>query len=465
MHYVSTRGAAPKADFETVLLQGLAPDGGLYVPESWPQISTEQIAEFAGKPYADVAYEVMAPFVGDALDELTFRRLISAAYDRFDHDCVVPLSQIGPGQWLLELFHGPTFAFKDVALQLLGQLFDHILEKRDQTVTIVGATSGDTGSAAIEAMRGKDRIRTFILHPKGRTSDIQRRQMTTVLDDNVHNIAIEGTFDDCQALVKDMFNDPGFRSHCNLSGVNSINWARVMAQVVYYFTSAVALGAPFRPIAYSVPTGNFGDIFAGYVAKQMGLSISLLRIATNQNDILARTLETGRYEVQGVEPSLSPSMDIQVSSNFERLLFDAEDRDGDKIVHSMNRLKQSGAFDLSKAAHEKIAQHFDAIRSSEEDTLGTIATIHKETGEVIDPHTAVGVAAAKAESDKIAPGTPVITLATAHAAKFGAAVEQATGMAPVLPARLAAVADAEERYDVLPHDLGAVQAYVKERLT
>lgn len=461
MKYVSTRGEAPALGFEEALLTGLARDGGLYVPETWPTLSEAQIAGFAGKSYAEVAYEVMTPFIGEAIPEADLRAMIEQAYATFDHDAVAPLRQIKDNDWVLELFHGPTLAFKDVAMQILARLFDHALKSRGQRLTIVGATSGDTGSAAIEAFRGRDTIDIFILHPKGRVSEVQRRQMTTVLDDNVHNIAIEGSFDDCQALVKAMFNDMAFRDEVSLAGVNSINWGRVMAQIVYYMTAAVALGAPAREVSFSVPTGNFGDIFAGYVARQMGLPIAQLLVATNVNDILARALNEGRYDVGTVVPTISPSMDIQVSSNFERLLFDIHDRDGAEVTRLMQQLQQSGGFGIREEALAKARALFAADRSDEARTKATMQASFEGTGTLIDPHTAVGVAVA--EMHRGDPAIPMVTLSTAHPAKFPAAVEEACGQFPGLPSHMADLFDREERLASAGNDLDEVEAFIRAR--
>lgn len=459
--YVSTRGLAPELEFEDALLTGLARDGGLYVPVQWPQLSERKIKALAGLSYEEIAFRVMRPYIGDSIGDADLQEMITAAYGAFRHRTVVPLRQIAPNDWLLELFHGPTLAFKDVAMQILARLFDHVLEKKGRRITVVGATSGDTGSAAIEAFRGRDATDIFILHPKGRVSEVQRRQMTTVLDANVHNIAIEGSFDDCQALVKAMFNDLAFRDEVSLAGVNSINWGRVMAQIVYFFTSAVALGAPARPIAFSVPTGNFGDIFAGYAAARMGLPVAKLIVATNVNDILARTLETARYEVGAVVPTISPSMDIQVSSNFERLLFDAYGRDGAAVTRLMQSLGQSGAFEIDAVRHEAIRAQFGAARIDENETKATISRLRDETGELVDPHSAVGLAAAaKLRGDA---SVPMVTLATAHPAKFPDAVKAATGIHPELPPAMADLFTREERLAALPNDLGAVQAFIRER--
>ncbi len=462
MNYISTRGEAAGLGFEDVLLNGLARDGGLYVPQDWPVFSAAQIAGFSGLSYTEVACRVIAPFVSGALEPAELKSMVKTAYAAFDHKAVTPLTQLDSGLWLLELFHGPTLAFKDVAMQLLGPLFDHALKRRKMRVTIVGATSGDTGSAAIEAMRGRDAVDIFILHPHGRTSEVQRRQMTTVLDANVHNLAIEGTFDDCQALVKAMFADSDFRDSVHMAGVNSINWARVMAQVVYYFYAGVALGAPHRPVSFSVPTGNFGDVLAGYVAQRMGLPMGRLVIATNVNDILVRALKTGRYETGAVTPTASPSMDIQVSSNFERLLFDATGRDAAAVRALMAGLDQSGGFSIPEAALGRIRARFDAVRVNEVETSKTIASLYAQTGLKIDPHTAVGVTAA-VEARRAHPEIPMVCLATAHPAKFEKVMAEATGERAPLPAHLADLMEREERYDVLPNDRMKVQATIQER--
>ncbi len=463
MKYISTRGEASQRDFEDVLLTGLADDGGLYVPSVWPSFSEKDIRALAGRPYVDVACRVMAPFVAGSLKEDELADMVSRAYGGFTHPAVTPLRQLDARHWLLELFHGPTLAFKDVAMQLLGPLFDHALTRRGARVTIVGATSGDTGSAAIEAMRGRSAVDIFILHPHGRTSEVQRRQMTTVADENVHNLAIEGTFDDCQALLKAMFNDAAFRAAVHMAGVNSINWARVMAQVVYYFYAGVALGAPDRPVVFSVPTGNFGDILAGYVAGRMGLPIERLVIATNVNDILVRALTTGRYETSKVIPTTSPSMDIQVSSNFERLLFDAYDRQPGAIRTLMSRLHQSGAFDIAPAALAWIRERFDAVRVDEAAMAETLSRVHAETGQLVDPHSAIGIAAAREHARRHpSSSAPMISLATAHPAKFPEAVARITGQQAELPPHLADLMTREERFSVLPNDLAKVQAYIRE---
>lgn len=416
MRYVSTRGRAPVLTFDDVLLAGLARDGGLYLPESWPQLSAVDLRALAGLPYADLAARVMRPFVAGSAVEERFETLVAEAYASFTHAAVTPLKQLDADQWLLELFHGPTLAFKDVALQLLGRLFDAVLTARGERVTVVGATSGDTGSAAIEACRDRERIDIFILHPKGRTSEVQRRQMTTVPSANVHNIAIDGTFDDCQGLVKALFADEGFRDEVGLAAVNSINWARVMAQIVYYIAAAVALGAPDRRLAFTVPTGNFGNVFAGYAARRMGLPVEHFVVASNRNDILTRFFASGAMEAGEVFPTLSPSMDIQVSSNFERLLFDLYDGDGAEVTRLLDRFRQSGRFEIDPARWRRAQELFEGFRLDDEGTLAEMARCRQASGELIDPHTAVATAAARAA--RRAPGVAMVTLSTAHPAKF-----------------------------------------------
>ncbi len=460
MRYVSTRGEAPVLSFGEAMLTGLARDGGLYVPETIPTLSADEIASLGGVSYEEAAFRVMRPFVGDTFTDAEFRKAIDAAYKGFGHTARAPLVQLAPNHFLLELFHGPTLAFKDFAMQLIGQLFQIALAREGKRVTIVGATSGDTGSAAIEAFRGLDNVDVFILFPEGRVSDVQRRQMTTPSEQNVHALALKGDFDDCQARLKDMFNHFEFRDSVGLAGVNSINWARVLAQVVYYFTSAVSLGAPHRKVSFTVPTGNFGDIFAGYIAKRMGLPIDKLVVATNQNDILHRCLTTGQYETTGVKPSISPSMDIQVSSNFERALFDAYGRDGKAIAQLMSELSEQGGFNVSQGALETLRDLYDSGRVSEEQTLATIARMHKTTGELLCPHSAVGVAVAEAKRDA---AVPMITLATAHPAKFPDAVENAAGIRPGLPERMADLFSRPERVTSVPNDLAQLEAVVHER--
>jgi threonine synthase len=458
--YVSTRGEAPELGFTDVLLAGLARDGGLYIPQSWPSFTKEEIASFAGQRYADVAYKVIAPFVGNAFAPDELKSMIDEAYATFSHPAVVPLVQTGGNDFVLELFHGPTLAFKDVAMQLLGRLMDAALKQRARRATIVAATSGDTGGAAMEAFRTCERTDVFVLYPHGRVSDVQRRQMTTVDGQNIHAIAVEGSFDDCQNLVKAMFNDHAFRDGMALAAVNSINWARIVAQITYFFTAGVALGAPHRPVSFVVPTGNFGDIFAGWVAKRMGLPIERLVVATNANDILTRTLETGRYDIQGVEPTTSPSMDIQISSNFERLLFEVQGRDASAVRRQMDQLKQSGAFEVDKDVLADIRAEFDAARADNTETATTIANTLKMSGYLLDPHTAVAVCAgSKVGLDG---KTPRVFLGTAHPAKFPDAVEAATGHRPMVPEHMTDMFSKNERFKVLPNDLGAVQAYVRE---
>ena len=460
--YISTRGQAPALGFEDVLLAGLARDGGLYVPETWPQFSADDIRAMKDLSYPDLALKVMTPFIGDAIPAADLKALVEDAYATFDAPDVLPLKQTGDDEYLLELFHGPTLAFKDVAMQVLGRFFDYMLKKRGQRITIVGATSGDTGSAAIEACRDKDAIDIFMLHPKGRVSPVQEAQMTSVQAANVHNIAIEGTFDDCQDRVKDLFNDGDFRDRFNLSAVNSINWARVMAQIVYYFWAAVKLGAPDKPVAFSVPTGNFGNVFAGYGAMQMGLPISKLVVGSNANDILARFFASGAMEMAGVVPTTSPSMDIQVSSNFERLLFDLVDRDGAACARVLTDFRKTGRFEVSAEQLARARKVFAGARFDDDATKAVIKQVHEQTGELIDPHSAVGVGAARecrGETD-----APMVILATAHPAKFPDAVEDATGLRPALPARLADLLDRPKRCQTLANDLDQLKRTIETTL-
>ncbi|MFM9938893.1 MAG: threonine synthase [Hyphomicrobiaceae bacterium] len=458
MKYVSTRGKAPALGFEDVLLTGLARDGGLYVPQAWPVLAQHDIATLAGQPYEAVAFAIMRPFIGGEIRDEALKTMIGEAYGTFRHRAVTPLVQTGPSDWLLELFHGPTLAFKDVAMQVLARLMDLTLGRRGQRATIIGATSGDTGGAAIEAFRGREAIDIFILYPQGRVSEVQRRQMTTPVEANVHAIAIDGTFDDCQNLVKAMFNDLALRDRLQLAGVNSINWARIMAQIVYYFSAGVALGAPDRSLCFCVPTGNFGDIFAGYAAMNMGLPIERLVIATNVNDILVRTLETGRYSPRGTTPTLSPSMDIQISSNFERLLFELAERSPQRVADHMAALAGDGGFTLNQGERASLAQTFQAVRVGEAETLATIARVHRETGLVIDPHTAVGAAAAAQVARD--PKLPIVTLATAHPAKFPDAIRTALGAPPPVPAIVAEQARAPERVTLLGNSLADVARHI-----
>jgi len=459
LRYVSTRGGAPALAFDDVLLTGLAPDGGLYVPDGWPVWRSAEIAGLEGLSYADTAIRVMTPFLGGRIPPASFRAMVEDTYRQFDDPAVAPLRDLGDGQYLLELFHGPTLAFKDFALQLVGRLFDHVLRVRGERVTIVGATSGDTGSAAIEACRDRERIRIFILHPKGRVSEVQRRQMTTVDASNVHNIALDGTFDDCQDLVKAMFADDPFRREIGLSAVNSINWARVMAQIVYYAFAAVRLGAPDRAVSFAVPTGNFGNVYAGYVAHRCGLPIERLIVGSNRNDILTRFFEFGRLESAAVVPTLSPSMDIQVSSNFERLVFELYDRDGERVARLMREFRASGALAFDEDRWRRARALFRGHRLDDERTVREIARVHTESGITIDPHTAVGLAAARAARPEVE--GPIVTLATAHPAKFPDAVEKATGTRPPLPDRLADLLARAERMTELPNDLKTVQDHIR----
>ncbi|WP_134727122.1 threonine synthase [Paracoccus luteus] len=461
MQYISTRGAAPVLPFAETMLTGLARDGGLYVPETVPVLTPAEIAALEGASYEEAAFRVMQPFVAESFSETELREAIRRAYQGFGHPARAPLVQLAPGHHLLELFHGPTLAFKDFAMQLIGQLFQIALAREGRRITIVGATSGDTGSAAIEAFRGLPNVDVFILYPHGRVSEVQRRQMTTPDEANVHALAISGTFDDAQARLKDLFNDHDFRDGVGLAGVNSINWARVLAQVVYYFTAAVSLGAPHRAVSFTVPTGNFGDIFAGSIARRMGLPIDRLVVATNQNDILDRALRTGEYSVGRVEPSMSPSMDIQVSSNFERALFAAYGGDGRAVAQLMEELK-SGAFTISQGALDQLRDEFASGRVSEAETLATIARVRAQTGQVVCPHTAVGIEVA--DRNRV-PGTPMITLATAHPAKFPDAVEQAIGIRPALPPHMARLGELPERVTRVENDSAALKSLILERRT
>ena len=460
MRYVSTRGGVGPCSFEEALFAGLAGDGGLYLPERWPRVEREEIAAFQGASYQEIAARVLAPFVGDDLGEAELGDLIARAYAGFDHVAIAPLRQLGPNEWLLELFHGPTLAFKDIALQLLGLLFEHFLARRERAITIVGATSGDTGSAAIQACAGRARMTIVILHPRGRISEVQRRQMTTVTAENAHNIAIEGTFDDCQALVKAMFADSAFRSRLNLAAINSINWGRIMAQAVYYMSAALALGGPWRRISFAVPTGNFGDVYAGYVAHRMGLPIDQLIVATNRNDILARFFASGTYSAGEVAPTMSPSMDIQVASNFERLLYDLCARDGAEVARLLGKFAAHSSLKVSGDALGRARELFDAARVDEDATVSTMAEVLGTTGQLLDPHTAVGIRAGRAR--RLDPKIPLIALATAHPAKFPDAVAKATGIQPELPERVADLFERPERCTVLSNDLAAVQRHIQE---
>ncbi len=460
MKYISTRGQAPELTFEEAMLTGLARDGGLYLPAEIPVMSQDEIAALAGLPYEEIAFRVMWPYVSGSFAEDEFKAIIARAYEGFGHDARAPLKQLNENHFLLELFHGPTLAFKDFAMQLIGQLFQVALKRRGDRVTIVGATSGDTGSAAIEAFRGLDAVDVFILFPHGRVSEVQRRQMTTPADSNVHALAVDGDFDDCQAALKDMFNDFDFRDGVKLAGVNSINFARVLAQIVYYFSAAVSLGAPHRKVSFTVPTGNFGDIFAGYLAKRMGLPIDRLVVATNQNDILHRCLSGEGYFKGDTIPSISPSMDIQVSSNFERALYYAYGEDGAAVAQLMDELK-TGGFNVSQGAMEALRESFDSGRVSEDETLATIKNTLSHSAELVCPHTAVGI---KVAEEHRTADVPMITLATAHPAKFPAAVEKASGVHPPLPSRMSDLYERPERVTRITNDLGALEDHIRRHI-
>jgi threonine synthase len=463
LKYVSTRGKAPVLPFDDVLLAGLADDGGLYVPATWPRFSRADIRALRGLPYSELVTRVMLPYVAGSVATNDFEKIVAEAYKGFDHIAVAPLKQIGADQWLLELFHGPTLSFKDYALQVVGRLFDHVLTKRGKRVTIVGATSGDTGSAAIHACADREAIEVFILHPKGRVSDVQRRQMTTVAASNVHNVAIEGTFDDCQDLVKSLFNDHAFRDAHQVAAVNSINWARIMVQISYYFAAAAALGAPERPFAFSVPTGNFGNVFSAYAARHMGLGIERLIVATNANDILARFLASGRMKMEAVAPTISPSMDIQISSNFERLLFDYYDRDGHSLAPVMEEFRDKGDVSVGDTRWRHISELFLGHRMDDEAIRAEIRHHYAATGEALDPHSAIGVAAARSLANKVN-GATVVSVATAHPAKFPDAVEAAIGTRPAMPPSLAALFDKKELCQTLPNDAKLLKSYITHRL-
>ena len=456
--YISTRGEAPVLNFEQVVLAGLASDGGLYVPDQIPQLPTDELRRFKQLSYADLACEIIPRFADDSVDAAALKKIIHESYREFRHPDVAPLKKLDDTTSILELFHGPTLAFKDFALQFLGRLLDHILSKKNQKVVVIGATSGDTGSAAIAGCRGRGNMEIFILHPHERVSNVQRRQMTTVTDRNIHNLAICGTFDDCQDIVKALFNDHAFREKHHLTAVNSINWARILAQVVYYFYAAFKLGAPEKTVSFSVPTGNFGDIYAGYIAKRMGLEVEQLIIATNRNDILARTLETGTYGMEGVVPTISPSMDIQISSNFERLLFDLYARDGSAIREMMTRFRADKKLTLSPQALERLRADFSAGRASDEETSFAINAVYQKHGELLDPHTAIGYVVG--ERGRVSKQTPLGVLATAHPAKFPAAVKAASGVDPALPPHMSDLFDRQERFDVLENSTKAAADYI-----
>jgi threonine synthase len=456
LRYLSTRGEPAALAFDDVLLAGLARDGGLYVPETWPQFSAAEWRALRGKRYHEIAFAVLKPYVGGAIPDADLARLTREAYANFTHQAVAPLKQLDANLWALELFHGPTLAFKDYALQLVGKLFDYVLAKKGQRITIVGATSGDTGPAGIAAVAGSQHIDIVVLHPNGRTSPVQRRQMTTVLDPNVHNVALEGTFDDCQDLVKALFGDLEFRDRYRLSAINSINWARIAGQIVYYVHAALALGAPDRAVSFCVPTGNFGNVLAADAARRMGLPIERLVVATNRNDIVARTILTGTMALESVAPTITPSMDIQVSSNFERLVFELAGRDGRATAAMMTEFRQSGKLAFPQGMKGALADGFDAGAASEAETLNTIAKMRLTTGEIVDPHTAVAIhVAQRAKSD-----APIVVASTAHPAKFPDAVEKATGIRPALPDFLADLFERKERVDILPNDAATLKKYV-----
>ncbi|MBV9655374.1 MAG: threonine synthase [Acetobacteraceae bacterium] len=459
MRYISTRGQAPVRDFAGVLLAGLAEDGGLYVPESWPHFSASDWRAMRGLPYPELAARIIQPFTSGSFDAETLGGLCARAYAGFGHPAIVPLVQLETGLWVQELFHGPTLAFKDLAMQLLGLLFDAVLGARGERVTIVGATSGDTGSAAIEAFAGRERADVVILHPRGRTSEVQRRQMTTVAAGNIGNAAVEGTFDDCQDLVKAMFADAPFRKELHLSAVNSINWARVAAQIPYYVAAALALGAPDREVAFAVPTGNFGNVLAAWAARRMGLPVARLIVGSNRNDILARFLAGNDMSMRAVEPSLSPSMDIQVSSNFERLLFELVGRDPAETTRIMLRFRETGRMQVSDGAWQRARQVFYGFRLDDAGTADEIRRLHNASGYLADPHTAIGIASARAHP--CTHGLPTVAMATAHPAKFPAAMERAVGFSPPLPPRLADLHERGERFSVVANDLEAVEAFVR----
>jgi len=460
MKYVSTRGNAPEMSFKQALLAGLADDGGLYVPQAWPRFTPAEIASMRGKPYSQVAFEIMRRFVDGEIPDDALRAMSDEAYDTFHHHAITPLVQIGANDWLLELFHGPTMAFKDVAMQILARLMDYVLKEQGETLTIVGATSGDTGGAALAAFSGREGIEIFFLFPEGRVSEVQQRQMTTIRAKNTHAIAIEGSFDDCQNMVKAMFAHHAFRDQVHLSAVNSINWGRIMAQTVYYFTAATSLGAPEHPVSFTVPTGNFGDVYAGFVARQMGLPIERLVIATNENDILNRTLKSGRYEMRGVKPTITPSMDIQISSNFERLLFEATGHDSAAVSAMMAGLRQSGAYEVPGSVLGVIRGIFDVWTTTESETRAMMKATQACCGLLLDPHTAVAmhVAAQHGPSE-----VPMIVLATAHPAKFPATVQNTTGILPVLPAWADNLMQEKQYFSVLANNQADVEAFIESK--
>ncbi len=466
MKYISTRSDAPDLEFGDVLLTGLSRDGGLYVPKSWPQFSPSDIRKLSGLNYTELAKKIMLPFIGDSIPKNVFGTIVEHSYAEFNHPKIAPMKEIGHNQWIAELFHGPTLAFKDYPLQIVGRLFDYVLTNRHQKVTIIGATSGDTGSAAIEACRNRDSIEIFILHPAGRVSEVQRRQMTTVKSKNVYNIALDGTFDDCQDMVKSLFADESFRDTHNLSAVNSINWARIMAQIVYYFWTAVSLGAPEKKFNFAVPTGNFGNVYAGYAAMKMGLPIEKLIIGSNENDILTRFFsrenKKGTMSMSPVVPTSSPSMDIQISSNFERLLFDHYDRDGVAVAAALEEFRKNQTADFGQERWQSMCKIFEGYRVNNSEVQSEIANIHKTTGELLDPHSIIGVVAGRKGHTE--PENVLVTLATAHPAKFPEVVTQATGITPDLPTHLADLFERKENFELLPNNLNKIRAYINDAL-
>jgi threonine synthase len=456
--YISTRGTAPVLEFDDVLLAGLGRDGGLYVPDFWPQFDAAKLEKLEALSYSHLAFEVIKPFVGDTITDQALKQILNGAYANFNADEVVALKEIGENEYLLELFHGPTIAFKDMAMQFLGPMFDHVLKQKNQRITIVGATSGDTGSAAIEACRDRDAIDIFILYPEGRVSDVQRKQMTTVKAANVHCIAVKGTFDDCQDMVKALFNDVEFRDNWNLSAVNSINWCRIVAQIVYYFWAFLQVGGTDKQVSFAVPTGNFGNIFAGYAAYKMGLPIKKLIVGANSNDILTRFFNSGTMEINDVHSTISPSMDIQISSNFERLLFDMYDRNGTAVKNSIDAFRKTGKFNVSEPQIKQACNLFDSAHFDDTETEAMIVQVLEETGELLDPHSAVGVAAGRAKRGKIE--IPMIALATASPAKFPSAVKNATGIHPKLPPHMSDLFDRDEKMYTLENNLEQVRSHI-----
>ena len=466
MKYISTRSGAPDLEFEEVLLTGLSRDGGLYVPKTWPNFSNEEIRALRGLNYPELAAKIIFPFIGNSIPKKIFEEIVVQTYADFKHSAIAPTKQIGHNRWIAELFHGPTLAFKDYPLQLVGRLFDYFLTKRNKTITIIGATSGDTGSAAIEACRDRDTIKIFMLHPEGRVSEVQRRQMTTIKANNVFNLALNGTFDDCQDMVKAMFADEEFRNNSNLSAVNSINWARIMAQIVYYFWTALSLGAPDHKFIYSVPTGNFGNVYAGYAATKMGLPIEKLIIGSNENDILTRFFNSkntkGTMSMAPVMSTSSPSMDIQISSNFERLLFDYYDRDGATVSTALEDFRRNKTVDLGNQCWREMCESFEGYRFNDSEVSTAISDLYSQTGELLDPHSAIGVLGGyEGHTD---PTNILVALATAHPAKFPATVKKATGVTPHLPAYLSDLFEREENFDVLPNNIDDVRNYITKIL-